>query len=273
MTEEFDLSISVVIYRNSLETVSRLFNSIANTILSQKVFVIDNFPKSDIERAAGRYGFTYIPSAVNLGFGAGHNIAIRKSIGLSKYHLIINPDIYFGKGALEKIFYFMEENSDIGLALPKVLYPDGSIQHLCRLLPTPLDLLMRKLNLPVLTGRQNHKYELRSADYNKIMEAPYLSGCFMFIRNVVFKKVGFFDERFFMYLEDVDLSRRIHSQYRTIYYPEAAVYHQYERGSSREIRLLGYLIISAIRYFNKWGWFFDRERSEVNNFTIKCGVL
>src|SRR3989338_3668097 len=211
MTPCLDLSISVVIYNNDLAAINRLFNSILNTGLNLRVFVIDNAPKSDIEQISKRYRFNYIPSPINIGFGAGHNIAIKKALGSAKYHLVINTDIYFEKGTLEKIYNFMEDNAEIGLVMPRVLYPDGSIQYLCRLLPTPVGLLLRKLNLPALTKLHDSKYELRFADYNRAMEAPYLSGCFMFIRNEVFEKVGVFDERFFMYLEDVDLSRRIYS--------------------------------------------------------------
>ena len=82
------------------------------------------------------------------------------------------------------------------------------------------------------------------------------------------QRVGFFDERFFMYFEDVDLSRRIHKHYKTIYYPEAVIYHDYQGGSCRNFKLLKLFISSAIKYFNKWGWFFDRERLLINKATL-----
>jgi GT2 family glycosyltransferase len=82
----------------------------------------------------------------------------------------------------------------------------------------------------------------------------------MFIRTKIFKEIGLFDERFFMYLEDTDLCRRIGEKYKTIYYPEAIVYHEYAKGSYRSNELLKIHIESAIKYFNKWGWFSDKER-------------
>jgi GT2 family glycosyltransferase len=162
----------------------------------------------------------------------------------------------------------MEGNKDVGLVMPKVLYPDGRIQYLCKLLPTPFDLFGRRfLNFypfKKYIEKRNEIYELRFTGYDKIMEVPYLSGCFMFIRTKVLEKVGLFDERFFMYLEDTDLSRRIHKMAKTIYYPHVHIYHEYGKGSYKNKKLLKYHIESAIKYFNKWGWFFDKERREIN---------
>jgi GT2 family glycosyltransferase len=103
------------------------------------------------------------------------------------------------------------------------------------------------------------------------MEVPHLSGCFMMLRTAVFETVGLFDERFFMYLEDVDYSRRVHTRYKTVYYPEVSVYHQYHKGSYKRWRNLKYHIVSAVKYFNKWGWFFDPERKTINR-TAKTGT-
>ena len=86
----------------------------------------------------------------------------------------------------------------------------------------------------------------------------------MMIRSSVFDDIGLFDERFFMYLEDVDLSRRIHRRYRTVYYPDVHIFHQFHRGSYKGLKPLKYHVSSAIKYFNKWGWFVDKERKEIN---------
>lgn len=269
MSNGVDLSISVVTYKSALAVLNKLFDSILSSDLRLKIFVIDNSPDRKIEKICEKNGFVYIPNSKNIGYGTGHNTAIKKIPQLSKYHLVINPDIYFEKGTLEKIFRFMEDNPAVGLAMPKVLYPDGSCQFLCRLLPSPLDLFLRRLYIPILSNRKNYRYELRFSSYNRVMDVPYLSGCFMFIRSTVFEKVGIFDERLFMYLEDVDLSRRIHRYYRIAYYPEVVVYHGYRKESYRNPMILKYHIHSAVKYFNKWGWFFDSERAAVNKETIE----
>ncbi len=271
MNKTYDISGSIVVFKNDRDVLERAVTSFLNTALNTHLCIIDNSPTDDLRDICDRKNVEYIFNNNNLGFGAGHNIAIRKMMGITKYSLIFNPDVYFNNGTLEKLFSFMEKNEKLGSVMPRVLYPDGSLQYLCRLLPNPADLLLRKFNVKVLSLCVNliSKYELRFANYTKTMDVPYLSGCFMFVRTDVFEKIGVFDERFFVYFEDVDLSRRIHKLYHTVYYPEAVVYHDYERGSNKNIELFKYLIFSGVKYFNKWGWFFDNERKYVNNEAIR----
>ena len=97
------------------------------------------------------------------------------------------------------------------------------------------------------------------------MNVPYLSGCFMFFRMSALKEVGTFDEHFFMYAEDIDITRRMHQKYETLYYPSVTIYHTFTRGSRKSLRLLRIHIVNIIMYFNKWGWWRDEERKEINN--------
>jgi hypothetical protein len=265
----FDIIASIVLYKNKPDEIKRVIDNFLNTNLNIKLYVVDNSSTDNLRKLCTDDRIGYIFNNDNIGFGAAHNVAIEKAIGNSKYYLILNPDVYFKKGTLEKIHNFMEENYDIGLAMPKVLYPNNEMQYLCKLSPTPFDLILRRfLPFKKYLEKRNEKYELRFADYDQIMDVPYLSGCFMFIRTEVFEEVGMFDERYFMYLEDTDLSRRIHERYRTVYYPEATVYHEYGKGSYKNPKLLWYHISSAIKYFNKWGWFFDKDRREINRKTL-----
>lgn len=267
----YDIIVSIVTFKNDKDMLKKALESSSRTNLKTYIYVIDNSPTDELRNTCNHKNVEYVFNNNNLGFSAGHNIALRKMIKRTKYSLILNPDVYFDEGTIEKLFSFMNENDEVGSVMPNVLYPDGTLQYLCRLLPKPSDLLLRKFNNKILGPLVNlmTKYEFRFADYAKTMDVPYLSGCFMFIRTDVFKKVGVFDERFFVYFEDVDLSRRIHKLYRTVYYPKAVVYHCYERGSDKDIRLFKYLISSGVKYFNKWGWFFDKERRTVNNKAIR----
>jgi hypothetical protein len=86
----------------------------------------------------------------------------------------------------------------------------------------------------------------------------------MFLKCEVLKDIGLFDENIFMYLEDTDLNRRIHSKYKTIFYPKVEIVHEYAKESYVNKKLLMFHIKSAIYYFNKWGWIFDRQRDEIN---------
>jgi GT2 family glycosyltransferase len=265
-----NLSVSIVLFNNKKNQLKKTINSFLNTNLNVKLYLIDNSTLDDLKIFSNIDNrITYIFNNANLGYGKTHNIALRKSIEENiPYHLVLNPDVYFEKGVLEELYNFMESNKDVGLVMPKVLYPNGNIQYLCKLLPTPLDLFGRRfLNFgpfKKFLEKRNKIYELEFSNYDKIMEVPYLSGCFMFIRTEFLKKVGLFDERFFMYLEDTDLSRRIHMVAKTIYYPYVHIYHEYEKGSYKNLKLLSYHISSAIKYFNKYGWIFDKEREVIN---------
>ncbi len=264
------ITASIVVYNNNRDDLSKLLSCLFKIRLLGRIFVIDNSISGRFSSQCNGERVEYIGNPVNPGYGAAHNRAIEKSIGTSKYHIVMNPDIYFNDGSVEKLFSFMEKNNDVGLVMPRILNPDGSTQYLCKLLPAPSDLLFRRfLPFKKLTERRNGIYELRFTGYNKVMEVPYLSGCFMFLRTEALKKAGMFDERFFMYLEDTDLSRRIHAHYKTVYHPDAEIYHRYEKGSYKSTKLLCRHMVSAFKYFNKWGWFFDRERKKINVDTLK----
>ena len=268
----YDIVASIVTFRNNKDVLKKAIDSFLNTNLRIYLYVIDNSPSDHLKNICTRKNVEYIFANKNLGFGIGHNLSIRKMTGKTKYSVILNPDVYFNPGTLEELFSFMEKNEDVGLVMPKVLYPDGSLQYACRLLPDPWDMILRRINVKFLSASlrsKRERYELQLADHGQQMEVPYLSGCFMLARTHIFEKIGMFDEQFFLYFEDVDFSRRIHERYRTVYYPQSVIYHGYERGSCKNIKLLIHHIVSGIRYFNKWGWFFDRNRRMVNDKALR----
>ena len=264
------ISASIVLYHNDERQLRKVIESFFHTSLDLKLYLIDNSLNDELRKLESLdKRIKYIYNDGNLGYGTAHNIAIKKSIGENiPYHIVLNPDIYFKNNVIEELFSYMEEHANIGNIIPQVLYPDNEIQHLSKLLPTPVDLIFRRfIPFKKWKEKRNDKYELKFSGYDKIMNVPSLSGCFMFLRNDVLKDVGLFDENIFMYLEDTDLNRRIHSKYRTIFYPKVSIVHEYAKESYVNKKLLVYHIKSAIYYFNKWGWVFDKERNEINK---KC---
>jgi len=253
-----------------------MLKSAVDSVLNEKEYInklyfIDNSPtdrlRNDLEEETA-----YIFTGENLGFGKANNIAMQKSIDANvDYHLLVNPDISFEKGVVEKLVAFMDLNPNVGLVTPKVLYPDGTTQHLCKLIPTPFDLIGRRFfgwgPFRAYVDERNRKYEMHDSCYEKVMDVPILSGSFMMIRTSILKEVGLFDARYFMYLEDFDLCRRIGEVSRTVFTPEVSVIHEYEKGSYFNRRLFMHHIVSAVKYFSKWGWFFDKKRDDANK---KC---
>ena len=261
------ISATIVTYKNKLHILKQAIESFLDTNLDVKLYIVDNSNDESIRMLCNEVdgNIEYIPTKSNVGFGAGHNVILNDPQKLGQYHIVLNPDIKFKRGVLEELVTFMDINTDVGNIMPKVLYPDGSIQYLCKLLPTPMDWIGRYI-IPVksIKDKLNYKFEMRFSGYNEIMDVPYLSGCFMFLRNEAIKKVGVFDEHIFMYGEDTDLNRRIGNYYRTIFYPKVQITHDFEKGSHKEFRLFVIHVKAAIYYFNKWGWFIDKERRLIN---------
>ena len=265
------ISASIVIYNNDPKVLDKAITSFLNTELDVHLYLVDNSPTNILHTQWNDPRITYLFNGKNLGYGTAHNVAINKAIeqeGL--YHLVLNPDIYFESGVLESLQEYMDANPDVGLVMPKILYPDGREQRLCKLTPGPKDQFCRRF-MPIrsILEKRNERYELRAADFSQEMNVPFLSGSFMFLRIDALKKVGLFDENIFMYLEDADLCRRIHRHYRTMYYPKVSIVHEFFKGSHRSWRLMFYHIQSALYYFTKWGWFVDKERDIINKQTIK----
>jgi len=258
---------SIVAYNNKPEQIALAVRSYVSNPLRLSLTVIDNSPTDDLRAIVTEAGAEYCFNRRNVGFGAGHNIAIRKYSRASEYHLILNPDVSFGPEVLETLYQFMQSNPDVGLVMPRVLYPGGDEQHLCKLLPTPSDLLIRRFGGSFgrlfFRGKLD-RYLLRGVDLTKPRVVPSLSGCCMLVRTSLFQKIGMFDERYFLYMEDVDLCRRIGEVSKTVYFPDVSVCHEYQKGSYYNWLLMKHHVKSAWMYFSKWGWFVDKTRDRLN---------
>lgn len=268
------LTASVVLFNTPRSQIELLFKSVFDAKCVETFYIIDNSPndkwrvmETEYANIADNAGtkIRYIHNQ-NLGYGASHNLAMQEAIeDGSVYHVVLNPDIYFEENVLSSLINFMNKNSDTAYVLPRVEYPNGELQYLCKLLPTPVDLIFRRF-LPKGWGKnRDDRYCLKSSGYNKVMNPPCLSGCFMFMRLSILQENNiFFDDGYFMYCEDFDLIRRLHRVAKTLYFPDVTIVHDHARESYKSKKMLWAHIRSAVRYFNKWGWFYDRERRKMN---------
>ena len=264
------LNVSIVLYRPDWEQVSALTHALLQSQRVNRVYWIDNSPQAAEQLPLQSERIQYQHNPTNLGYGAAHNIAIRESIYDNiPFHLVINPDIILDAKELDRMLDFVSQNPLVGSLMPKVTYPNGQLQYLCKLLPTPLDVFGRRFLPSSWIAQRNHQYEMRASGYDKIMNIPYLSGCFMLLRTEAVKQARLFDERFFMYPEDMDLTRRIHRHYLTVYFPHATIIHNHEKASYKSLKMLWIHMVNMCRYFNKWGWFRDKERQLFNDTAIR----
>lgn len=273
------IAISIVLYRPDLKELLPLVEELLLVHRLRRIYLIDNSPTRWTEWTMQNRRVSYIWNhGRNLGYGAGHNIALRKSIyNHTPYHLVMNSDILVRADDIRRLCEFMQQNPMVGSLMPHITYPNGETQYLCKLLPTPLDLFGRRFLPAFLTRRRNEQFTLRrdqhgrpvTDSYSRMLNVPYLSGCFMFLRTEAALRARLFDERYFMYPEDLDLTRTIHRDYLTLYYPEVTIVHNHAAASYHSLRMLGVHIVNMCRYFNKWGWFIDKERRLVNRLTME----
>jgi GT2 family glycosyltransferase len=262
------LSGSLVLFHNDPALYGRAIQSFLSGC-DGVLYVVDNSSEPLEHELFSHPRVRYMYPGRNLGFGAAHNLAISEKHLLSNYHLILNPDISFGPEVLPYLIDVMQELAGIGALMPRINYPDGSLQRLCKLLPTPVDLILRRF-IPIksVQSRINRRYELHALPQDRLAEVPSISGCFLLVRSELLLSLGGFDERYFMYLEDVDLVRRIGDVAKVVYEPRVSVTHSYAKGSYRNKKLLAYHMMSAVFYFAKWGWFWDPVRADRNKKTL-----
>lgn len=217
------------------------------------LYIVDNASKKEsiekLERVlCEKYsGINFIELNENKGFGAGHNAVL--DLLESDYHVVMNPDILLKTDVIAEMTKFFDENEDIGIACPATYYENGEIQLLPKRLPKLKYLLAGRL--PVFKNARKH-YVMADEDLSKITEVDFVTGCFMFMRTDLFKKVGGFDTRYFMYFEDADLTREIKKYKKAVYYPYSQVIHGYHRQSKGSAKFLKIHISSMFKYFSKW---------------------
>lgn len=195
------------------------------------IIVVDNDSK-DISReflkSLNHKNIKKVYNTENRGLGSACNQIAK--LADTTYILFFNPDVIITKGSIDKLISFMKENKEIAIVTGKLLNPDGTLQLSCRKFPKILYVLFgresifRKLfpNNPI--SRKYMQYDL---DYNKVQYPDWVRGAVMLIRCDLFKEIGGFDERFFLYLEDTDLCLRLRKiGYDIAYNPEAIFYHK-----------------------------------------------
>ena len=263
------LTVSVVIHKTPFEQISKLADSLLRSDI-ETIYIVDNSPQimpySNILESLSP-AIKYIKTENN-GFGAAHNVAIREVLARNDlpddFHLVVNPDVYWEDDVLHSLVEEMKRNEKIGMIMPKIFYPDGDLQLSCRRLPSPFDLFLKRLMPPSLKKKRMEKYLLEVHDHDRPLNCPYLLGSFLLFRNVALKSEGIFDERFFMYPEDIDITRRIHRNWITLYWPEVSVIHEHAAASRKSIKMFRIHFVNMVKYFNKWGWFCDKERKSFN---------
>lgn len=261
--------ISIVLYNYKINDILILLNKINNYNSNHYIYLIDNSNTDNKNLFQNFKNVIYVKTLTNIGYGRGHNLTIKDAINNNiKYCFILNYDISFNDSVFVKLKEYVDNHNDVAMIMPRILNNNKSPQWLPKLQPTPLSIFKRKLNQiskNLLFRNYVANYEFRKIDFNKNYNIPNLSGCFFLLNINLLKEEALFDERFFLYFEDYDLSRRITTNYKTILYNKCFVFHDYQSTANKNIKVLLIFIQSYIKYFNKWGWFKSKNLKILND--------
>lgn len=267
------LSISLVLYNSDLALVERTITRLERAVARAReqgvlgaagLAVVDNASPGDYgERvrqllAARRDDWPalaaeYRRAASNRGYGAGHNLAL--TAAGSDLHLVLNPDVELEEDALAVALAHMAAEPDVALLAPAARGSSGEVEHLCKRYPSLLVLLLRACGRPRLFRRCLARYEMRELENSRApVEVPLISGCWMLARTGVLAAEGGFDEAYFLYFEDFDLSLRLARRGRVVYHPGVRIVHHGGYASRKGWRHVLLFARGGLRFFRQYGW-------------------
>ena len=255
-----DLSIVIVNYK-SKEKLRACLKSIKEADLSNiksEIIVIENKSGDKLEDLKTEIlDFDLVESSVNLGMGGGNNLGI--NIAQGEFVLILNPDTILKKDSIQVLWKYIKNNPDVYIVGPKLLNIDGTLQFSCAHFPRPWTPIFRRTFLGLFFKKHLDWFLMKSFSHDIIKEVDWLMGSCLMIRRSGFEG---FDERFFMYFEDIDVCRRAWQvDKKVVYNPRAEIIHHHARESARlpwyksvfRDKLTQEHIKSWFKYFKKWG--------------------
>lgn len=254
-----DLTFSIVAYKNYDQIINAV-NSINKftSRYTKKIIIVDNTESAylkdyvhQINKLRNLDNVNLIQNKQNLGFGKANNIALKKARG--EYFVICNPDIILIEDSFSKIIPYMEENQKVGAIIPKLIDQNHKIEPVYRRELTPVDIIVRYVHPFGTFSKRRAYHTMQDMDYSKPFQVPFGQGSFIVVRNELMRKLNGFDERYFMYVEDADLCKRINQVSTLEYYPYTSIIHLWEQGSHKNIKLMKWHAQAMIKYFNKWG--------------------
>lgn len=256
--EKIKVSACIVAYGGYEEVVKAASSVLSYTKeVDLSLYVVDNAsPDGTGDKLAAAWPdgqVQVIRRKENGGFGTGHNTVL--PLLNSRYHVVVNPDIALDTDAIGALCHWMEEHPDVVMTTPRLRFPDGREQYTAKRAPTFLALLARQLRLPFLKSVERH-YLMQDEDLTQPQVIDFCTGSFFVVRTDVFREMGGFDESYFMYVEDADITRKAQQYGKVMYVPVTYVYHAWHRDANKKWRNFWMQIRSMFHYWHKWGFRF-----------------
>lgn len=200
-----DVSIVIVTYHESSEVLRACFTHVAQTAgVTHELIIVDNGGSAatkdlllhTVERA------TYVANSENRGFAAAVNQGMKVARG--RYVLLLNPDTEVSSDAVARMVAHMDADKDVGIGSALLVYPDGKLQESIRRFPTLGNQIVTLLKLPHVVPSLVNRYMMRDSDPYTTQDVDSIMGAFMMIRRELMDAIGLFDERYFIWFEEVD---------------------------------------------------------------------
>jgi GT2 family glycosyltransferase len=256
MKNQIEITASIVLHKENMSEVINTIQCFLSTPLSKKLYLVDNTKNNFFQGKLETKDVKYLNNKKNIGFGRGHNRVITEIRDYSKYHLILNPDVTFQSNLIPVLIKQYSYFKDLTMIAPKVIFPNGLHQYSCRRYPTLKELISRRFSFIKKYFKETvEKGEYRDKDLSEIFNPDYITGCFQIYKTKDFVELGGFDERYFLYMEDIDICRKIdHLGKQKLYYPNVEITHVLKQGSAKNPKLFLIHTMSAFKYFLKWGF-------------------
>lgn len=260
-----------VLFESTLNAIQRLKDS--KHLTSITIYLIDN-------SEAGNLSFTLFTSLQteakglnvelhllhghgNVGYGAAHNLAIKKIT--SDYHLVLNPDLRLEQNCLQAGICYLTENENVVMASPFAAYANGEKQYLCKRYPSVFTFIVRGFFprfLKTLAANRLARFEMHELSESRpTTNIPIVSGCYMLCRTKALQELGGFNEVFFLYFEDFDLSLRMTTLGKIAYVPAMRITHAGGNAAGKGWAHIKMFAQSGARFYNTHGWRFFRQPS------------
>lgn len=254
------ITASIVSYGGWEEIVTGVNSILAYAPEDFKLYIVDNkSPDDTLQRLQAQPWddrVEIIPLERNVGFGGGHNAVLNRLD--SKYHFVINPDVQVDSPVISQLCQWMEEHSDVVMTTPQLYFPDGRVQHLPRRKPNFMALLARQVlaKSPFMQPfyRINLRYTMEDCDLTSVTDIQFCTGSFFCIRTDTYKEMGGFDESYFMYVEDADITQKALQLGRVCLVPQFRAIHAWHRNPMRDSSHFKMQMKSMFHFWKKWGF-------------------
>lgn len=247
------ITVSIVTYNPDWPILKKTVASFLALNSSSEVKIWDNSPLNTLEKLLNQtfqIRVVYTHSPHNIGYGAGHNRNFKNCT--SDYFCPLNPDIELTPQTLVDLMKYADQRPSIGLISCTILNPDGSPQKVHKYLPSfthYVSLIFKRLLRAPETPTTHTQYDTQ----RKASHLPLLSGCFMLFKREHYQELGGFDERFFLYFEDYDISLRSFLMNKSTIVNDLSVTHHWQRASHKKFRMFLIHLASGLKFYFKWG--------------------